>query len=432
MALNIAKLAAGESRYRRNILRIISGTVASQAIVLAATPVLTRLYAPEDFGALAVFTAIQVIAACIFTFKFELAIILPPEPRKAFDLTVLTVGVAFLLSVVFLVALLADFFVSGPGFPWPFLLLPLGTVLAAVNTSAQQWAARAGDYRRYARGQIMNSVFSVGTAFVLAFAVAGMTGALIVGYVIGLAFAAVYLAYSELRNHSDAVGGHIPSPGILIATAREYRHFPVFVLPSSLLGILAVSAQPFLLQTIFSLHDVGLYAIASRFLLVPGAFVGGAVSEAFRSELVDRLRRGLPATQFFERTAARLISFALPVFLVFFIVAPPAFAAIFGEDYRESGVLARYLCLGALAQFAAQPFGYVFVATGRVRLGLLIQTLVTVLPLAGLVVGGIGVHMRGALLTWSVVTFGCSMLLIWLAHRACRANDRLAAAGSPA
>ena len=59
------------------MVRIATGAIASQAIVIGATPLLTRLYEPEDFGALAVFTALYAIVAGVFTLKYELSIILP-------------------------------------------------------------------------------------------------------------------------------------------------------------------------------------------------------------------------------------------------------------------------------------------------------------------------------------------------------------------
>lgn len=61
-----------QSRFRKNILRIASGSTASQVIVIGATPLLTRLYSPEEFSALAVFAAAYAIFVGLFTLKYDL------------------------------------------------------------------------------------------------------------------------------------------------------------------------------------------------------------------------------------------------------------------------------------------------------------------------------------------------------------------------
>ena len=188
---------------------------------------------------------------------------------------------------------------------------------------------------------------------------------------------------------------------------------------------LGISAPPFILQTFFSLQEVGYYAIASRFLLIPAALIGGAVAEAFRPEIVERMNRGEEVSRFVRGTTWRLLLIALPSFALFFVVAPIAFAFLFGEEYRLSGILARYLTLGALAQFIAQPFAYVFVATNNVRLGLFLQTTLTILSLFGLVVGGFYGGLEHALLFSALLTFAVSVALVFLAHRCCRVVDRI-------
>lgn len=389
-------------------------------------PLLTRLYGPEEFGALAVFTALHAIVIGLFTLKYDLSIILPCDREKAFELTVLTVAISLLFSLVLLVVLSVSYIGLGVPSHEYYLLLPLSAVLGAAYTCAQQWGARAGDYRRYARSQVVSSLVNVGTGVVLAVVAAGLFGSLIAGFVAGLAAGLIYLAvrfpWTEYEESLRAI-----RLDMLARAAREYKRFPLFVLPSSFMATLGLSALPFLLQALFTLREVGYYAIASRFLFVPSTLLGGAVAEAFRPEFVDRLKRGVEVTSFFRRTLSKLALFALPVFAIFFLIAPPVFAFVLGEAYRESGVLSRYLCVGVLAQFILQPFGYVFVATGHVRLGLYVQTAVTALPLIGIVLGGLGGRVEHALLLYSMLTLVSSAIMIWLAYRCCKDNDRAAA-----
>ncbi|MEO1077555.1 MAG: lipopolysaccharide biosynthesis protein, partial [Bacteroidota bacterium] len=47
------------------ILTLVGGTAAAQALVFAARPVLTRLYTPDDFGVLTVFTTLVSLGATV-------------------------------------------------------------------------------------------------------------------------------------------------------------------------------------------------------------------------------------------------------------------------------------------------------------------------------------------------------------------------------
>jgi len=418
-----------ESRFRRNVVRIATGAIVSQAIVIGATPLLTRLYKPEDFGALAVFTALHAITAGLFTLKYDLSVILPRENAKALDLAALTVSISLLFSFSLLAILGGSRFLFGIPADWYYFLLPLSAILGAAYTCAQQWGARKSDYRRYAQSQVVNSIASVSAGLLLATLAAGLIGNLVLGYVIGIASGLVYISLGFVRARPSDGWDCSPSLAKLIHAAKEYKHFPLFVLPSTLIATLSLSAQPFLLQAMFSLREVGYYAIASRFLLVPAALIGGAVNEAFRAEFVDKLRRRIEVTGFFRRTLGKLLLFALPVFGTFFLIAPPLFSIVLGTQYTNSGMLSRYLCLGVLAQFISQPFAYVFVATGNVKRGLLVQTAVTTLPLMGIVLGGFSGRIEQALALASVLTAAVSAIMIALAFRCCTESDRRAVTG---
>jgi O-antigen/teichoic acid export membrane protein len=414
-----------QSSFRKNILRIATGSLASQAIVIGATPILTRLYGSEEFGALAVFAAAYSIFVGLITLKYDYSIILPRNHDKAVDLTVLTLSISLILSLILLALIGVSHLSLGVPAQWYFFLLPLSTILGSAYTCAQQWCARASDYRRFARSQVMNSLVNVGISVLLAIGTAKLSGSLVVGFVAGLAAGLIYLSISFLRTSvSDRLVNFRLSR--LANTAMEFKRFPMYVLPSSLLATLGMNAPPFLFLTMFSLQEVGYYAIANRFLMAPSSLVGGAVAEAFRAEFVDRHKRGIKNAAFFRNTLRKLVLVALPVFGGFFLIAPSLFALLLGDGYRDSGVLSRYLCIGALALFISHPFYYVFVATGHVRLGLLIQSAVTVLPILAIILGGLSGSMERTVLFAALLTFVLSVLLVGLAYRSCKHSDSAA------
>lgn len=411
-----------KSSFGENVARIATGSFASQAIMIGTMPILTRLYAPEDFGALAVFSAAYAILICIITLKYDLSIILHPEHNKAVALTVLTILISLALSFVLLAIISVHYVSKNDASKWYMLLLPVATVLGSVYTCAQQWAARGKDYRWFAGSQVMQALLNVGTALVLSVFILKSQGSLVIGFVFGLAGGLIYISIPFLRKLVREKTS-ILSLSKIVEMAYEFRRFPMFVMPASFLTALGMNAQPFIFQAMFSLQDVGYYAIANRFLMAPSALIGGAVAEAFRSEFVDRQKHGVKNAVFFRNNLKKLVVTSVPIFGGFIVFAPSVFALLLGESYRDAGILTRYLCIGVISQFVSQPFHYVFVATGHVRTALLMQSLLTFIPIIALIYVGMSDSMERAAFFAALLTSVFSVLLIVLAYRCCKQDD---------
>jgi len=85
----------------------MTGTTIAQAIPIAISPILARMYTPEDFGVLALFISISGIFGSIATARYELAIMLPKEDDEAVNITALGIAISFILSfLLFLIALI--------------------------------------------------------------------------------------------------------------------------------------------------------------------------------------------------------------------------------------------------------------------------------------------------------------------------------------
>ena len=47
-----------ENAFSRNVVTLMTGSSVAQAIPIAISPILTRIYSPQDFGLFAVFIAV--------------------------------------------------------------------------------------------------------------------------------------------------------------------------------------------------------------------------------------------------------------------------------------------------------------------------------------------------------------------------------------
>lgn len=87
----------------RDVATLSLGTLVAQAITIAVTPLLTRLYSPSDFGLLAVFLAVVSVGATLVTLRYETSILVPKENTESANLVLLSLILTGGLSVVLLV-----------------------------------------------------------------------------------------------------------------------------------------------------------------------------------------------------------------------------------------------------------------------------------------------------------------------------------------
>src|SRR5690554_2918906 len=77
----------------RNVVKLVSGTAIAQAIALISAPVLSRLFAPEEYGAVGVFLSFASVVGVVVALRLELAVVVAESEDEATDL----VGTALLV-----------------------------------------------------------------------------------------------------------------------------------------------------------------------------------------------------------------------------------------------------------------------------------------------------------------------------------------------
>ena len=73
---------------------------AGHQLVVLTSPVLTRLYTPEDFGVLAVYASIVSVLVVVTSLRYELAIPLPADDNTAANLLLLALAIVVALTLL--------------------------------------------------------------------------------------------------------------------------------------------------------------------------------------------------------------------------------------------------------------------------------------------------------------------------------------------
>jgi lipopolysaccharide exporter len=329
--------------FARSVVTLASGTAVAQLLLVLATPVLTRLYTPADYGALAVYSSTLTVLVVLASLRYEAAIPLPEDEAVAGSLLALTfVILAAMAALVCLVVWLAgDAFITRANVPvlrsyrW---LIPIGFLGAGAYQALSYWAIRHRQFGRIARTKL-----SQGAGQVLAQVGFGLAGigapGLLVGDVIGRVAGGGGLALLALRARPF---GRVTRASLVAAAAR-YRRFPLLTTWSGLLNVGSLQLPSILFSAGFGAAAAGLYALSFKMLVLPTMLVGQAVGQVFLSRAAMVARDPARLRSITERTALGLFAGGLPIFCAVGLAGPDLFATVMGSRWEQAGRYAQVL-----------------------------------------------------------------------------------------
>ncbi|NQT76958.1 MAG: oligosaccharide flippase family protein [Bacteroidetes bacterium] len=334
------------SEYFRNVFTLMSGAAIAQAIPLLISPVLSRLYTPEEFGAFAFYMSIVGAFAIIATLRYEMAVIMPKDDADAVNIAGLAFLVDIFLSLCLLIAiiilemtLLEYFSISHILKIWLYFL-PLFVFLIGSVNIFQHWFNRNKRYKGLALAKVINSLGNNVTILLLGFAGAGAWG-LLIGNMFGLIlFNAFFIIKIYVLDRNKFKFFNKTS---LRPLAKKYKDLPIANTPQSFSEMLQMNGIIYLLKIFFNSTVIGWYSFSLRILQAPMWLVVTSIAQVFYKEASEKYNTDSNILPTVTKTIKITAVVGLPVLLVLLLAGPWIFALVFGEPWREAGVYARIL-----------------------------------------------------------------------------------------
>jgi len=358
----------------RNVTTLALGTVISQIIVLASSPLLSRLFSVADFGILSVFTSISVFFAVLSTGRYEFAIGLPENDAKAKQIFTLIVKIGFVVSLCYLgiIFILKSVFKihDSAGFlkeetAW---LSPLYIFFIAIYSGLGYWFQR---FKKYKEITLANAIQVCCTALLsLVFGYLHIESGMIFSLIIGVILSCLFLVAR--------------SPGILgkdffqlptLVVAKEYISFPRYMILSDLSLTASQQFIPIIFSVLYNTTIVGFFAMANRMLRLPNIVITSSIANVFRNEAIDELREKGNCKNIYIFTFKKLAIMSFPIYLIIFIMSPFLFEWIFGKEWLQAGYFARILSILLMIEFVASPLNSIFYIVEKQKLLMRIQVL---------------------------------------------------------
>ena len=346
-----------KSEFSRNVLTLMTGTSIAQAIPIVISPILTRIYTPENFGVFALFMAITSIFGSIANGRYELAIMLPKKDEDAINIFalgfIINVALSFILFLVVLIfhdTLLS--ILNNKEISLWLYFIPLSVFMMGCFNLLNYFNNRKKLYIDLAKANVYKSIGMAVVQLSFIFIKSGVFG-LISGQIFSQIISNTKLffniKYLNLFKYIKKVK--------IIAIGKRYKKFPLIDTFVALIYIVYNRVIIIFLQNFYDSAILGNYFFAERLVQVPLSFLRSSISNVFFEKISK-----LPKDKIYDE--ANQLSFQLfkysfvPFFLIIFL-SPYYISFIFGDNWS---VLSKYMIIISIStyiSFLMSPYSYI-------------------------------------------------------------------------
>jgi O-antigen/teichoic acid export membrane protein len=357
---------AGAS-FTRNVLTLLSGTAIAQLIPLLATPVLTRIYTPEQFGALAILLAVANPLSLLVCGRYDLTVVLPRDDERANVLARLALLLAVVVSLI-LGGLLWSFrgplsgLMGGEVALFPVLLAPLLFLLMGFFQPLNNWLIRKQAFRAMSVNKMVQT--TVITLVSLGLGWWAFEHGLMVGYVAGWA---LYVAFGAMQVRWKGFRFRPLQFAAMREAALSYRSFPLYNALPAVMNTATLSIPVFLLTRVFDEQVTGQFNLCRQTIFLPVTFFATSFMQVYMQRAGSTVAAGGAVLPSLRRSVQLLGALALALVLVLLTAGPFLFGLVFGAQWTEAGTYARILALPIALQFVVVPLTPLLPALGHIR-----------------------------------------------------------------
>lgn len=356
------------NRILKNVTLLVSGTAIAQIILMLFQLVLRRLYSPEVFGAFSVYMSIVGILVILSTMRYELAVVLPKEDRKASGLVAggILISLAINILVLIITIIFKTYIIKWLDFPaeygyWLYFV-PLSTFLFSTYQFFNYWLTRNSAFKAISINKVSRRL-SEGIVQTIFGAVKSASG-LFTGDIVGNAANITAGFYQAKRNgftFSNLSWRKIK------ASLKRYSSFPKYQTIPAVLNTASMLLPIFLINKFYSSETAGYFDLSRQMLIVPISFITASLSQVLLKELSDRVKNNAKLTPSILKTAMYLSIGIIPFMVVIMIWGEGLFSFFFSETWRVSGSYSAILAPAFAVQFIVSPLSISFTVLEKLK-----------------------------------------------------------------
>ncbi|MCM3633972.1 lipopolysaccharide biosynthesis protein [Paenibacillus camelliae] len=362
------------TQYIRSILKLTTGSILAQAIIIIVSPLSTRLYTPEELGVYTLILTFSAMFGPVITGKYDVAIVSAKDSKETVDLIIgsiaITIAFTILITFGYSIYLREQPEIIKEVGGWAYILIPILILQGFVNTLTS-YNNRKKQYSLISQLYVLRTVIQNIGLVIFGFLKLGAVG-LLISQLISLIFGIRKQGTHLLKE--NIFTGNIELKRIK-TTLIKYKNQFLYSMPANFLNSASYSLMNIFISGLYGLAVFGYYSIAYRILGLPLSLVSMNISKVFLQKASEEKNKYDNYTKSFNQMIILLTIMAIPMVLLFILFAPNVFRIIFGDGWEVSGEYVRILAPMFGIRFIVTALSPALVVSGKQKLELILQSL---------------------------------------------------------
>lgn len=347
----------------QNIAVVAGGNATAKLIGILAAPIITRLYTPGDYGVFSIFMSVVGIVGSLATLRYAVTIPIARYEKLADNVLKLcflitgTLSLIWFFGILLIDNLIIELFSAQQLQPYLWLM-PIVFLGKGVYEALNNWAIRNKNFKLITRTKISQSVSSSGIKISLGILNVAPLG-LFLGHIAQEA-AGITSLFSKLIKVRPNFFSQFSWKQICYA-AKRFRKFPLVQSWSQLLLAFGAQLPVLMIGSFYGIEVVGVFGLAQNMINMPMDLIGQSVAQVYYAEISKYGRNNPDKIYKLSLSIIKKLFFIglIPV-SVLITLGPWLFELVFGAEWIEAGVYARFLSFLILTRFISSPIANIF------------------------------------------------------------------------
>ncbi|MDM8101200.1 MULTISPECIES: lipopolysaccharide biosynthesis protein [Oceanobacillus] len=379
------------SNFLQNVVVMVTGTAGAQAIVLAFSPIITRLYGPEAFGVMGTFNAMINIIGPVAALTYPIAIVLPKSDYNAKNLIRLSLIITGTISLISLIIIflfneqIVNIFNLKEISSFLYLI-PFVIIFAGLVQVSEQWLIRTKQFKINAKVTFWQSVIINGGKAGIGLFYPFASVLVILTFLANGLRAAMMIFFSRRSSYKDETIEK-EEKKTSKQLAKEYYDFPTYRAPEVFLNAISNGLPVLMLTSFFGVAAAGFYTIGRTILSLPSQLIGKAVGDVFYPRIAEAAKKGENVTALIKKATLALGGVCILPFSIVILFGPTLYSFVFGSDWVIAGEYARWIALWSFFGLMNRPSVRALPVLNAQRFHLIYTIIMLVTRLGALTIG---------------------------------------------
>jgi len=333
---------------------------------LLATPFLTRIYTPADFGYLALFTSIVSVLIVVSCLRYEgvIQVVSENDLGKIISLALLSaLGVLVVEHFLLSTGIPQIQFESLHNLGSDVKFLPFASAAGAALLIITNFTLRQGRYVRNAFSRSGTTIVFI--AIALGCPAFGLIYANIAASILMGIIALIYLLLNTKFGPINKV----------LALGKKYIEYPLFLTPTSLLDTVTLALPILFMSGSYGMEAVGQFTQIQKLLGAPIILLGIIAAQLFSKRSGELFRSGLSSKKLLWNTVGLLALASLFTLLIASLFGETLSQFILGEEWKASTFFIILAIAPCLVRSVVSPVSFIFLVYQKIKYLVLWQVL---------------------------------------------------------